>query len=114
MQVSAPGSPSSNRQRAEGAFFTLSLRLPCKSHPRFYAPPSRLHPSFFYVEVGDGHRVSGGHRTAVGPDGVAGRESAQAGAPARRPAMMLYGFGGLVAVLLLAYLVYALICAEEF
>lgn len=27
---------------------------------------------------------------------------------------MLYGFGGLCAVLLLAYLVYALICAEEF
>lgn len=27
---------------------------------------------------------------------------------------MLYGLGGLCAVLLLAYLVYALICAEEF
>ncbi len=27
---------------------------------------------------------------------------------------MLYGFGGLCAVMLLAYLVYALICAEEF
>ena len=27
---------------------------------------------------------------------------------------MLYGFGGICAVLLLAYLVYALICAEEF
>ena len=27
---------------------------------------------------------------------------------------VLYGFGGLCAVLLLAYLVYALICAEEF
>ncbi|MDB5845887.1 MAG: hypothetical protein JWP79_3197 [Polaromonas sp.] len=27
---------------------------------------------------------------------------------------MLYGFGGLCAVLLLVYLVYALICAEEF
>ena len=26
----------------------------------------------------------------------------------------LYGLGGLLAVLLLAYLVYALICAEEF
>lgn len=26
----------------------------------------------------------------------------------------IYGFGGLCAVLLLAYLVYALICAEEF
>ena len=26
----------------------------------------------------------------------------------------LYGFGGICAVLLLAYLVYALICAEEF
>jgi len=27
---------------------------------------------------------------------------------------MLYGLGGLIAVLLLAYLVFALICAEEF
>lgn len=27
---------------------------------------------------------------------------------------MLYGLGGISAVLLLAYLVYALICAEEF
>ena len=27
---------------------------------------------------------------------------------------LLYGFGGLCAVLMLAYLVYALICAEEF
>ena len=27
---------------------------------------------------------------------------------------VLYGFGSLCAVLLLAYLVYALICAEEF
>ena len=27
---------------------------------------------------------------------------------------MVYGFGGACAVLLLAYLVYALICAEEF
>jgi len=27
---------------------------------------------------------------------------------------VLYGFGGMCAVLLLAYLVFALICAEEF
>lgn len=27
---------------------------------------------------------------------------------------VLYGFGALVAIILLAYLVYALICAEEF
>jgi K+-transporting ATPase KdpF subunit len=27
---------------------------------------------------------------------------------------MLYGLGGVLSVLLLAYLVYALICAEEF
>lgn len=27
---------------------------------------------------------------------------------------ILYGFGGLVAVILFAYLVFALICAEEF
>jgi len=27
---------------------------------------------------------------------------------------MLYGLGGICAVMLLAYLVYALICAEEF
>jgi K+-transporting ATPase KdpF subunit len=30
------------------------------------------------------------------------------------PLDMLYGFGGVCAVLLLAYLVFALICAEEF
>lgn len=30
------------------------------------------------------------------------------------PLEMLYGLGGVCAVLLLAYLVYALICAEEF
>lgn len=30
------------------------------------------------------------------------------------PLEMLYGLGGLCVVLLLAYLVYALICAEEF
>lgn len=29
-------------------------------------------------------------------------------------AELLYGLGGLIAVLLLAYLVYALICAEQF
>ncbi|MDM0002344.1 K(+)-transporting ATPase subunit F [Variovorax sp. J22P240] len=27
---------------------------------------------------------------------------------------ILYGFGGLIAVILFAYLVFALICAEEF
>lgn len=27
---------------------------------------------------------------------------------------LIYGFGGLCAIMLLAYLVYALICAEEF
>jgi K+-transporting ATPase ATPase F chain len=27
---------------------------------------------------------------------------------------VLYGFGGMCAIVLLAYLVYALICAEEF
>lgn len=30
------------------------------------------------------------------------------------PLDMLYGFGGVCAILLLAYLVFALICAEEF
>lgn len=30
------------------------------------------------------------------------------------PLEALYGFGGLLAVLLLAYLVFALVCAEEF
>ncbi len=30
------------------------------------------------------------------------------------PLHVLYGFGAMCAVLLLAYLVYALICAEEF
>ena len=30
------------------------------------------------------------------------------------PRDVLYGFGGVCAILLLTYLVYALICAEEF
>jgi len=47
------------------------------------------------------------------------RRPAAAGGPEEgRPLMIgmevLYGLGGLIAVLLLAYLVFALICAEEF
>lgn len=30
------------------------------------------------------------------------------------PLEALYGFGGLLAVLLLAYLIFALVCAEDF
>ena len=55
---------------------------------------------------------------AVGGDGVVGQRLSEARKTQGRPRMialeMLYGLGGLCAVLLLAYLVYALICAEEF
>lgn len=70
-----------------------------------------------------------GPRRVVGPGR---RHGGRAGPPDRAPAggescfgigirstpvislQMLYGFGGLIAVLLFAYLVFALICAEEF
>jgi K+-transporting ATPase KdpF subunit len=65
-----------------------------------------------------GYRVCRWRRPAVGRHGFAGVGVPEAGETCWRPLMisldMLYGFGGLCAVLLLAYLVYALICAEEF
>jgi len=55
---------------------------------------------------------------ALGRSGVAGAGLSKAGAHRRRKIMssieLMYGLGGLCAVGLLAYLVYALICAEEF
>jgi K+-transporting ATPase KdpF subunit len=57
----------------------------------------------------------------VRPLGSAGRPRAGAahiaGAAGRAPVIgldVLYGLGGLIAVILFAYLVFALICAEEF
>ena len=55
--------------------------------------------------------IVGGHGGSRGPAGQVW--------PGKRGAGMigtevLYGFGALVAIVLLAYLVYALICAEEF
>jgi len=46
--------------------------------------------------------------------GRAGAARAREGGPVMIGMEVLYGLGGLVAVLLLAYLVFALICAEEF
>jgi len=46
--------------------------------------------------------------------GGAGAPRAPEGGPVMIGMEVLYGLGGLIAVLLLAYLVFALICAEEF
>ena len=58
------------------------------------------------------------HRAALAGHGRPGEGLRPAGRPWGGTVMIalevLYGFGGLCAVLLLAYLVYALICAEEF
>ena len=66
----------------------------------------------------DGHRVFGACWPAMGRVGFAGAGLYQAGLTVKGSPMIsldiIYGFGGLCAALLLAYLVYALICAEEF
>jgi K+-transporting ATPase ATPase F chain len=72
----------------------------------------------------NGHRLDGRLAGAVGRGGGHGRRAEQA----RRTELtknnrwrrivisleVLYGFGALIAVVLFAYLVFALICAEEF
>jgi K+-transporting ATPase KdpF subunit len=54
----------------------------------------------------------------VGGDGRTGGRTRQIGRTPGRTFVIslqiLYGFGGLIAVILFAYLVFALICAEEF
>ncbi|BEP51239.1 hypothetical protein GmRootV116_49350 [Variovorax sp. V116] len=56
----------------------------------------------------------GGHGCGAGP----ARRAEERGSSRRRRIVIgleaLYGFGALVAVVLFAYLVFALICAEEF
>ncbi len=58
------------------------------------------------------------HRGILGLDAAERDRLAQAGLAEEGTAMIslevLYGFGGMIAVLLFAYLVFALICAEEF
>jgi K+-transporting ATPase KdpF subunit len=58
------------------------------------------------------------HGGVLGRDVLVRGWPAQAGNAAKGTLMIslevLYGFGGLIAVLLFAYLVFALICAEEF
>jgi K+-transporting ATPase KdpF subunit len=58
------------------------------------------------------------HRGILGIDARERDRAAQARCAQEGTVMIslevLYGFGGLIAVLLFAYLVFALICAEEF
>jgi K+-transporting ATPase ATPase F chain len=57
--------------------------------------------------------ASGGRGIGIGNDNGIGIGNAFGSTPVIS-LQMLYGFGGLIAVLLFAYLVFALICAEEF
>ena len=70
------------------------------------------------LEKVHGYRVCFSHRPAVGRDGYVGVGLYKTGFACREPVMIsldvIYGFGGLCALMLLAYLAYALICAEEF
>jgi K+-transporting ATPase KdpF subunit len=69
-------------------------------------------------ESDDGHRLRCAARGPLGPDGAAGQSFQAPGKPTGRPAMIpldaVYGLVGMCSVLLLAYLVYALIRAEDF
>ena len=66
----------------------------------------------------NGHRVVGRPGGALDRHGRDGGRAVEARIPAGRASVIglevLYGFGGLIAVILFAYLVFALICAEEF
>jgi K+-transporting ATPase ATPase F chain len=68
--------------------------------------------------VGHGYRFYFRCCRAVGPDGLAGLGFQKTRKTARSSLMssldIMYGIGGLCALLLLAYLVYALLRAEEF
>jgi K+-transporting ATPase KdpF subunit len=70
------------------------------------------------MEEIDGHRIYRVARGPVGPDGADGQWPQAARVFGRGPAMIalatLYGLIGTCAALLLAYLIYALIRAEEF
>jgi K+-transporting ATPase ATPase F chain len=98
--------------------FTPFLRRSLHSISRFYAATRRLGESFLDAGVKNGHRVDCRHRGDVAGDGRDGGRALQARRAQGRAFMIslevLYGFGGLLTVLLFAYLVFALICAEEF
>lgn len=67
--------------------------------------------------VGFGRRHGGRARPPDGPPADGGLGDGSVDGIGSTPVIslqMLYGFGGLIAVLLFAYLVFALICAEEF
>jgi K+-transporting ATPase KdpF subunit len=68
--------------------------------------------------VTDGSRMDRRHRGHVGRDDRNRARAVQARRTQGRTHVIgldvLYGFAGLVAVILFAYLVFALICAEEF
>ena len=65
------------------------------------------------MDCGDRRFMDSGRRDGGGPE-----QARQPRALARRALMIslevLYGFGGIIAIVLFAYLVFALICAEEF
>lgn len=69
-------------------------------------------------ELFHGYRVRFAGQPVVGLDGFAGVGVHKAGPTFEGSPMnslsVIYGFGGFCAALLLAYLVYALLCAEEF
>ena len=67
----------------------------------------------------NGHRLDGGTGLVLGRIGQGRGRAGKVGAQGPKGKIMiglevLYGLGGLIAVVLFAYLVFALICAEEF
>ena len=94
----------------------------------FFTPLASLYPLFLrsraetfgiaFAGVKNGHRVDcwlGGDVGRHGRDGGRARRARRTQGRAFVIGLeVLYGFGGLLAVILFAYLVFALICAEEF
>ena len=64
--------------------------------------------------VGRSGRDGGGAEQARRPEGPGKDAGVVVGSAAVISLDVLYGAGGLIAVILFAYLVFALICAEEF
>ncbi len=110
--------------RAARAVFTLSLRPLPHSFPRFDTHPPRLRSIVLIAGVMHGHRRDerlagavgrgGGHGARAEPARGAGCAGHRRGRGLVIGLEVLYGFGALIAVVLFAYLVFALICAEEF
>ena len=88
------------------------------SYPVFTPSALSSFHRFDFEEMCDGRCIYRGNCCALGGDGAAGSWLKKARETRGRPSMMslgvLYGGVGASAALLLAYLVYALICAEEF